>query len=281
MPEGPEVTIIAQGLNNLLSGCYTLGFEFNTKSRYNKKAPDGFNEFQQSVQQTPTKVIKVANKGKFIYWTFSNGYILFQTLGLSGGWFHTEKNNSGCQFFFKHLKTGDIQSLFYDDQRRFGTLKFINNQAELDAKLATIGPDLLNDTDFDLADWLTIFHTRRNQNKMIFKVITDQKIVSGIGNYLKAEILYEAKISPHRLVHTLTDNELSTLYTVAKKQIKQSFKSGGTSIKNYSDIDNKDGTYSYQLKVYGKKKDPHGNSVKGEKIGRDSQTTYWVPNIQI
>ena len=30
-----------------------------------------------------------------------------------------------------------------------------------------------------------------------------------------------------------------------------------------------------------KKKDPDGNPVKGEKIARDSQTTYWVPNIQL
>lgn len=281
MPEGPEVSIIARGLNSLLSGCYTLGFEFNTKSRYNKKAPDGFNDFQLSVQQSPTKVIEVANKGKFIYWKFSNGYILFQTLGLSGGWFHNEKNNSGCQFFFKHPKIGDIQTLYYDDQRRFGTFKFVNTQDELDAKLATIGPDLLNNTDFDLADWLTIFHARRNQNKMIFKVITDQKIISGIGNYLKAEILYEAKINPHRLVNSLTDNELATLYTVSKRQIKQAFRAGGTSIRNYSDIDNKAGTYSYELKVYSKKKDPNGNPVKAEKIGRDSQTTYWVPAIQL
>lgn len=280
MPEGPEVTIIAEGLNKLVSGCYTMGFEFNNKSRYSKKLPDGFNDFQQSLKDGLVKVVSVTNKGKFIYWTFSNGYYLMQTLGLSGGWFREEKKNSGCLFFFKNKETYEINTVYYDDQRRFGTLKFTNDKQVLENKLSQIGPDLLNDKEFDMADWLAIFHKPRNQNKMLVKLITDQKIMSGIGNYLRAEILYEAKLSPHRLISSLTDKELAKLYKAARYCIYESYKQGGTSIRHYSDIDDTKGTYGLELKVYRKKKDPQGNSVKPEKIAKDSQTMYWVPGIQ-
>lgn len=280
MPEGPEVTIIAEGLNKLVSGCYTMGFEFNNKSRYSKKAPDGFNDFQQSLQDGLVKVVEVLNKGKFIYWKFSNGFYLMQTLGLSGGWFHEEKRNSGCQFFFKDKETYEIRTIHYDDQRRFGTMKFTNDLTVLENKLSQIGPDLLNDKEFDIADWLAIFHKSRNQNKMLVKVITDQKIMSGIGNYLRAEILYEAKLSPHRIINSLSDKELSKLYKATRYCINEAYKFGGTSLRHYSDINDVPGTYGFELKVYRKKKDPQGKSVKPEKIGKDSQTMYWVPGIQ-
>lgn len=280
MPEGPEVTIIANGLNRLLKDCYIYGFSFNNKSRYNKKAPDGFVEFSGQIENNPVKLVEIRNKGKFIYWIFANGQILFQTLGLSGGWFQEEKNHSGCQLYFKNRLKDDVQTLYYDDQRRFGTLKFVSDKKELEAKLKTIGPDLLNDNEFDIADWLKIFHTKRNLNKILVKVITDQKILSGIGNYLKAEILYEAKLSPHRIIHTLEDKELAKLYKAARYCIKEAYKSGGTSLRHYSDIDDKKGEYGLQLRVYRRKKDPQGNTVKAEKIGKDSQTTYWVPAVQ-
>jgi DNA-formamidopyrimidine glycosylase len=280
MPEGPEVTIIAEGLNKVLSGCYILGFEFNNKSRYAKKTPDGFIDFQQSLVNGLVKVVNVCNRGKFIYWTFSNGFYLLQTLGLSGGWFREEKRNSGCCLFFKNKTTYEINTIFYDDQRRFGTMKFTNDKQVLENKLSQIGPDILNDSDFDVADWLSIFHKPRNQNKMLVNLITDQKIISGIGNYLRAEILYEAKLSPHRLIHTLSDKELSKLYKAARYCINEAYKQGGTSIQHYSDINDKPGTYGLELKVYRKKKDPQGKSIKPEKIGKDSQTMYWVPGVQ-
>lgn len=280
MPEGPEVTIIAEGLNKLLSGCYLLGFEYNNKSRYSKKAPDGYIDFQQSLVDGMVKIIEVRNRGKFIYWVFNNGFYLMQTLGLSGGWFHEEKRNSGCNLIFKSKETYEISTIYYDDQRRFGTMKFTNDRKVLENKLTQIGPDILNDHDFDVADWLAIFHKPRNQNKLLIKLITDQKIISGIGNYLRAEILYEAKLSPHRIIHTLSDKELSKLYKAAKYCITEAYKQGGTSIRHYSDINDVEGTYGLELKVYRKKKDPQGKSIKPEKIAGDSQTMYWVPGVQ-
>jgi formamidopyrimidine-DNA glycosylase len=283
MPEGPEVTIIAKGLNHLLKGKQIVSWEINTKSRYHKKAPDGFPEFNNELASIDgLKVKEVSNKGKFIYWTFNNGTVLFQTLGMSGGWFHHNKGNSGI--VITYLSGKQIQKLYYDDQRRFGTLKFFVDpqqaKLELEKKLRTIGPDMLNDTKFTKTEFITRMRKKTLQHKNITRVITDQKVISGIGNYLKAESLYTARINPHKEVGSITNDELGSLFKAMKSKIVGSYKVGGASIRHYSDIDDIKGTYEFNMEVYGRKKDPHGRVVIAEKIAGDSQNTYWCPDYQ-
>jgi DNA-formamidopyrimidine glycosylase len=285
MPEGPEVTIIANGLHKLLNNKIILSLKINTKSRYFKKTPDGFIEFNKSLLlNNGVKVLEVKNKGKFIYWIFNNGSILFQTLGMSGGWFKHPKSNSGIELTYLDESTGDEYKLYYDDQRRFGTLKFLNNHntaiKELELKLKTIGPDLLNDSLFSAEDFIKIMRNPKLQNRNITRVITDQKIISGIGNYLKAESLYVARINPHREVGNINDKELSYLFNSIKKKILNSYHVGGASIRHYSDINNVKGIFEFEMEVYGRKITSEGHKVIAEKIAGDTQNTYWCPFIQ-
>lgn len=284
MPEGPEVTIIAKGLNKLLANKIIVNIEINNKSRYFNKKPDGYNEFTNSIISIDDVKIKtVENKGKFIYWIFSNGTILFQTLGMSGGWFHHSKSNSGIVLTYLDGKT--MKKLYYDDQRRFGTLKFYstkdNAKLKLNKKLNSIGPDILNDKTFTKQDFINLFRKPRIQNKNITRAITDQKIISGIGNYLKAESLYTARINPHKDIASITDQELGLLYDAMKQKILASYTVGGASIRHYSDINNVKGTYDFEMEVYGRNSDNQGNKVIAEKIAGDSQNTYWCPYLQI
>ena len=199
MPEGPEVTIMTEAINNLLKDTEIISWEFNNKSRYHKKAPDGYIDFNIDLtnENKQVKVIEIKNKSKFMYWRFSNGTVLFQTLGLSGGWYKKSQSNSGLIITFKVLdktKTnyGKEQKLYFDDQRRFGTLKFFdssNANKELEAKLKTIGPDILNDEQLIFADYLKIMRQKRVGKRIIANVLMDQKLISGVGNYLRSEIL--------------------------------------------------------------------------------------------
>lgn len=282
MPEGPEVTIITEGLNKLLYNCIIQSFKIEPKSRYYNKLPNGYNEFNKNIQSSNITVKLIANKGKFIYWKFSNGCILFQTLGMSGGWFH-QKNNNTC-IILTYIKNNKSYNLYYDDQRRFGTLKFFNDNTiainELNKKLKSIGPDLLNDNTFNKHDFIKLIRNPKLEHKNITYVITNQKIISGIGNYLKCESLYLAKINPHKLIKDISDNELIKLFDAMKAKIISSYNVGGASIKNYSDINNKKGEFKYKMEIYGRKIDDLGNKIITEKIGNDTQNTYWVPNLQ-
>ena len=92
-------------------------------------------------------------------------------------------------------------------------------------------------------------------------------------------MLYRTKISPHRLVRDLTDNDVSLLWDYAKLISRSSYKQGGASIRNYQQVTGETGDFVFEFEVYGKREDPHGNTVSREKTA-DGRTTHWVPSLQ-
>lgn len=286
MPEGPEIKTIALGLNKILAGNTIVGMNITSGSRYKNKAPDGYKDFIHSLVSGNVSVTSVNAKGKFIWWEFSNGWMLWQTLGMSGGWYHIKKPYTGLELTYKSAKqsaTAEPKQLYYNDQRHFGTLKYIEPKVamqELRWKLQSLGPDMLSDTTIDADKFVLIMKKPTVSKKILSNAIVDQTIISGVGNYLRSEALYHAGLNPHRLVSSLNDTELERLFHAIKLKITDSYRAGGASIQHYSDVNNTPGTFEFEMKVYGKKKDPDGHTVLAEKIGRDTQTTYWVPEKQ-
>jgi hypothetical protein len=125
-------------------------------------------------------------------------------------------------------------------------------------------------------------------------------IASGIGNYLLCEILYRAKISPHRQMADLSDHELTTLANMIKYVTKLCYMANTTGyMKKLADFIPKhvekveDGIFPnyhpevkikkgevFEFMVYGRKSDDYGNEVQADKIV-DDRTTYWVPVVQV
>lgn len=72
--------------------------------------------------------------------------------------------------------------------------------------IAGLGPDALSLSSEDLAGVLAA------QGGRIKTVITDQKVISGIGNAYSDEILHVAKLSPFATANKLTDAQLAALH---------------------------------------------------------------------
>ena len=60
---------------------------------------------------------------------------------------------------------------------------------------------------------------RKYDKKYLVWAMMEQKIISGIGNYLKSEILYQSRISPHVLIHDLPDDKLRELSFRTRREI--------------------------------------------------------------
>ncbi|SKG64683.1 putative formamidopyrimidine-DNA glycosylase [Mycobacteroides abscessus subsp. massiliense] len=73
-------------------------------------------------------------------------------------------------------------------------------------QIASLGPDALSLTADGLAD-IVAGTTARLKN-----VITDQRVISGIGNAYSDEILHVAKLSPFASGKTLSEGQLTALY---------------------------------------------------------------------
>ena len=118
------------------------------------------------------------------------------------------------------------KNLIFTDFRNFGTLTFTNDPQILDYELNKLAPDITDKTTTFKIIYERVNDLTLSQKKQRLEdIIIDQRIiVSGIGNYLKAEILYDAKINPLRKVNNLSKDEWLTIYNSTKKNIKHRFK---------------------------------------------------------
>jgi len=267
MPEGPEVRRIAQDLAQKVSGRILNSVEI-LSGRYQKKEPSGWGVFTTIL---PKKIIGVGSHGKFMYWLLDDEISIWSTLGMTGHWGSQPLEHPRVRF---NLNEGPI---YYNDQRNFGTLKFVRGKFALIEKLTSLGPDMLaqNVTDIEFIKQL-----RQKEGWEITKALMDQSLIAGVGNYIKADSLWLAKISPHRKVCDLSDVELITLNRSIKHVMQESYNSGGTTINSYQGFDGTAGEYSRRFLVYNQKVDPDGNNVVKEATG-DNRTTHWCPAVQI
>ncbi|MHA1609721.1 MAG: Fpg/Nei family DNA glycosylase [Candidatus Njordarchaeales archaeon] len=64
----------------------------------------------------------------------------------------------------------------------------------------------------------------RHKNRSIGDVLLDQRVIAGIGNILRNEILFRARIHPDRLVRDLSYEEVERIVKVAKDLSEEFFK---------------------------------------------------------
>ncbi len=283
MPEGPEVRTIVDGLEKELHNSVLEKIIFSGNGKYRDKVPTHFREFEE---QLPVKIKGVKCKGKFIYFGFQKKiggkkYMSYMgnSLGMTGVWEIVDLDNSRKESPRHLCMTLVTDKGLYEfvDQRHFGCVHFYLSEAELKKKLSTIGPDFLN-SQISEDKFLELY--KKKPRKNIVTALMDQSIVSGVGNYIKSESLYRAKISPHRTIGDLSDEELSKLYEAIKKVTRSSYKHGGMSQENYVDLDGKEGEYINYLQVYRQKTDPKGRKVVREET-KDKRSTFWVPEVQV
>ncbi len=254
MPEGPEAKKMGEYLNKFFKGNQILSINI-LKGRYiNKDPPCGLHYFKEKL---PLSVLECNTKGKFIFIKLENDIYIFNTLGMSGFWTSKKMKHSNVEFVTKKGK------MYFHDQRNFGTLKFVFTKIEFDLKLQKIGPDLLDEnTTFEIFKNRILL--KKNLNKIIAKVLMDQSIISGIGNYLRSEILWHCKISPFTKISDIDDNKLKKIYKISRKVI-WSFYSEAQALKLKIITNNEKGKYNF-FNIYGEDEDFLGNKVIKEKV---------------
>lgn len=279
MPEGPEVKKIVDQMSKVLAGKTLYKIEVLT-GRYQKKAPEGLLDFSTHM---PVVITDIKCKGKFIYFLTDTDWTIWNTLGMSGSWLKTDSTDYDgdhlrARFYFDDggFSLDDSEVVYFKDMRNFGTLKFVKGKEILQEKLNSLGPDVLEE---DLSDQAFKSRLKKKGAKTLPEALMDQKVLSGVGNYIKAEALYLAKLSPHRIVNSLSDSDFSTLNKAIYHIIRESYRTGGSTFRTYTDFNGEVGNFSSRFMVYGQDKDPLGNEVKKEET-KDGRTTHWVPKVQ-
>jgi len=261
MPEGPECFRLAAKLQKLLAGKRLQLVEVVGGRYKNHGPPEGLERLNESLTKQCLRFTEIGAKGKLIYLCLEDDIYLLSTLGLMGKWVNRGSKHQCMKLCYNEGETtssNKTKSIFFIDQLHYGTFSIIFSKKEFDKKLSTIGPSVLAPDELTLERFITI--CRKHSKKAMPEFLMNQKWISGIGNYLKAEIMYEARCSIASPISDYTDNQLQRVYEAC---IRIAYES----------------TFGkYKLKVYRKRKDPLGNAVYTVKTP-DKRTTHWVPNI--
>ena len=301
MPEVMEIRKYADFINYLFANKKLSDINI-VKGRYKKH--DAFESYELIKKTLPLKLINVKTKGKFIYWELEKGFYLLNTLGLSGGWAYQKNSSSRFQIpkLLEYIDKAKVESyllraashinvefifgtekLVFFDMLSFGTLKVINSLDNLKSKLNTIGPDIMDEsTTLDIFE--TRIKTNSNINKPIGVVLLNQKLISGVGNYIRADALWLAKINPFKETKKLTENEIKKLFH-SLQVITWGNYNRAYAIKHK--IINKGDKIPYDYKrdffVYREDADIYSNPIVKEELYEGSQKRfiYWVKEYQV
>lgn len=307
MPEVVEIRKYADFLKSKMKGKFIKNINIKN-GRYKKHGP--FPLYKEISKNLPLKVIDIKTKGKFLYIILENNFYILSTLGLSGGWVHKNKNTdyefpilvdyiktdivdsykmrslNHLNVEFQICKTinyaSESSSIFFYDTLSFGTLKGIDSTEELNKKLKSIGPDIM-----DISTTFEIFKEQiskpKEQDKPIGNILMNQKIISGIGNYLRADILWYTKISPFTKVKDLQPVHLKAIYKTARMLTWADYnRKQGIKLKMLSPSDKTPKNYKRNFFIYMQNANIYGNPVIQTPLYEGSQprTIHWVKTRQ-
>jgi len=142
--------------------------------------------------------------------------------------------------------------------------------------LRRIGPDVLGD--FDEAEARRRIRAR-HPDEQIANILLNQRVLAGIGNEYKSEVLFVSKVNPFRRVADVTDEELDRILKNARTLMRMNIGSGsGGSRRTVRTLDKRQLLY-----VYGRGGDACltcGTPIAYRKQGADARGTYWCPKCQ-
>ena len=149
--------------------------------------------------------------------------------------------------------------------------------------VAALGPDLLGDFNRDEA--LSRIHAQGT--RPIHDVLLDQRVMAGIGNVYKSEILFLSRLHPDTAANALSDDEWTGVIDLARRLLAANVaESSGPGIETYRGLRRTTGRIDPGecLWVYSRGGRPCrkcGTPISSRKDGDDARVTYWCSGCQL
>lgn len=278
MPEGPEVSSVAAELHAAVTGHELCAIAFRQRSA--RHLPDL--PAQLAALPWPLVIHSVACKGKQLVFEVAapDGSVLwfFSGLGMTGVWSYDADNHTHIEFHFSTRTP-----LYYNDSRRFGRFVVFRREEDARRKLTSLRDDWLYQPITRDGFRARLQHyARAYPHSYVTGLLTAQdKVCSGIGNYLIAEIMYMCRLHPAVRACDLTAADIDALYDAALALSHRSYNEGGMTISDYRLPSGSKGTFMQSLSVYQRTTDHAGHAVLHMPAPHDpGRRMWWVPELQ-
>ena len=223
MPEGPEVQRSADLLHDALAGKTIRSFGARTKTAraWLAEHPDAF---------VGRRVERVWAHGKHLVGQVEGDLFFHSHYLMWGRWMVVAPDAPEVETRDRRERArvvvDDAAALLYSAP------KFTVGRGdpyEGVPALPLLGPDVLPETGpFDAAEFLRRLDLQPDRE--IGSALLDQTVAAGIGNYLRAEILYDCRMDPWRLVGELDDAERQCLAETTPRVCLQAYREGGRTV---------------------------------------------------
>jgi endonuclease-8 len=275
MPEGDTIFRTARSLHKVLAGHQVTTFDtaYAHLARVDVDAP-----------LAGRTIERCEAAGKHVLIVFEGDLILRTHMRMSGSWHlyrHGERWWRGPQAMRVRLDTADWVAVAFDvPVAEFVTSKQLNSTDPV----AALGPDLLGAT-FDRAE--AIRRVVAAGGLPIAQALLNQRLVAGIGNIYKSEVLFLSGIHPDTPASSVPVPALERLIDRARSLLQDNVVEGSAAaIQTYRSLRqmSRATDHADSLWVYGRVNKPCrkcGTPILAKKMGIEARTTYWCPNCQL
>ncbi|RMZ69052.1 hypothetical protein GMOD_00002964 [Pyrenophora seminiperda CCB06] len=178
--------------------------------------------------------------------------------------------------FVLQMKEEPKNEVAFVDARRLARIRLVEAAAEDMRKTTPLkenGPDPVIDKDILTVEWLG--KKLRSKKVPVKALLLDQANISGIGNWVGDEVMYQAKLHPEQYSNTFSDEQIKTLHEAIMYVCDTAVEANGD-----SDLFPEDWLMKHRWGK-GKKeasKLPTGEKITFLKVG--GRTSAIVPSVQ-
>ena len=245
MPELPEVEITRRGIEPHIARKKISSAVTRTR-KLRWPFPPALN-----TKLSGHKILAVNRRAKYLLLSTSNGTLIIH-LGMSGSLRIVSTSTPARDHDHFDLVFGK-KLLRLHDPRKFGAVLWVKGDPNKHSLLASLGPEPLNDSQFN-ADYL--YATARNRRITIKEFIMNGKVVVGVGNIYATEALFAAGIHPRRSANRVSLHRYKKLVVAIQSVLTDALQHGGTTLRDFAREDGRPGYFRHELKAYGRAGQP-------------------------
>ncbi|KAK2596671.1 hypothetical protein QQS21_006246 [Conoideocrella luteorostrata] len=241
------------------------------------------------------KVVSAGSQGKYFWITLDKPPHLVMHFGMTG-WVHIKGEKTAYTNYYKKMKDSELSQwppkfwkfqlttegkpaveVAFTDARRFGRVRLVDcpgDDIRNHSPLKENGPDPVIDIDRFTEAYL---RGKMNSRHVPVKaLLLDQVMISGIGNWVADETLYQAKMHPEQYSDSFSDEEIKTLYESIRYVCQ-------TAVDKLGDSDEFPGHWLFNHRWGKGDKGAAGKLPNGEKLAFitvGGRTSCYAPGIQ-
>jgi formamidopyrimidine-DNA glycosylase len=231
------------------------------------------------------RVVRCWRRGKYLLIELNSGDSvtvsgvggLLIHLGMSGSLRICEAGDAPRKHDHVDIVLDSGKCIRFNDPRRFGVFTWWDPPAQSHKLLRDLGPEPLSG--FFNGDHL--WRKSRGRKAAVKNFIMDGKIVVGVGNIYASEALYMAGIHPMRQAGRVSAARYEALAAAICDVLNRAIRSGGTTLRDFSNADGNPGYFVQELLVYDREGLPCfqcQTPLKRKVIGQRS--SYYCPKCQ-